>query len=738
MMKRRVRLLVLTTSCLVSPLCGEARADDFDIDGAAAPSPSETPAKPKGVTVNEFSVGYGGVSGDSALFGRYDGLNKAGGFTTGTFRLQYRSVEDPHDTHYAVLEGDGLDFTSHALAPSASLSMKTGEQGLWGASFSYDGVPYSQSNNYQTLFDSSGNLQNGLTPRSVSTTASAATGSALVNSHLATIGVGTRRDRFEGKTSYSGLEDWILSSKVEHEHKQGTKINSMLFMANSSFASFPEPEDYDTDRVTLSGAYTTQKFQAELSYVFSSFRNNMSEYDVMSPFSGTVHGTYTRSEYSLAPSNMEHQLKGMFGYNLTERTHLAVNTRYGLQLQDAAYTARYYDAANAATPGVSANSFDGTIQNMYANAVLTSRPWADWNFKASYSVDDRDNLSDSYRTRSYRADGTQTFQTTTSAPYSFLFQKANLEAGYRAAKSTKITLDYTFDDRQRTYSVTGRNQENTLGAQVRTTFTPELTNSIGVSHGIRAATDYSGNGGWLAMARSVTGESRLSQYNYAARVRDEVKDNLTWGRGSDWSLGGTLRYTMDNYPTTYFGVTGNRMMSVGPDVNFTIMPGLTGNLFYNYEMNFTNMMEWNSTSTVNGTAWSLGNRDEVHTIGASTQWKPTDRLTFSAENTLSFGNTAFDEASWSYGTSTGAANTAVSLPTARSITNILKLSGEYEMEDNLYLGLTGIWQRYLNDDYLTTELASSTTNQTATAVVSNDGNGSYSIKALIATLRMSW
>ena len=69
---------------------------------------------------------------------------------------------------------------------------------------------------------------------------------------------------------------------------------------------------------------------------------------------------------------------------------------------------------------------------------------------------------------------------------------------------------------------------------------------------------------------------------------------------------------------------------------------------------------------------------------------------------------------------------------------ILKLSGEYEMEDNLYLGLTGIWQRYLNDDYLTTELASSTTNQTATAVVSNDGNGSYSIKALIATLRLSW
>ena len=742
-MKRTLRLLVLTSSCICPPLGAEALADDFDIDPVAAPTAGSGTGSSSGQTikVNEVTFGIGGISGARAMSGRFDGLDKSGVFTTGSLHLLHRNTEDLNDGSYAELEGDGLNVTQHTLAPSASLSLRAGSQGVWGLDLSYEGTPYAESDNFKTLFTTSGTLQNGLATRSISTTAS--TGAAVVNKYLATVDVGTRRDKFEGKANYSGLEDWVFSSDVQHEHKQGSKINSMMFLSTSNYAAFAEPVDYDTDKVSVSGAYTGQNLQTQLSYVFSSFHDNQMQFNVLSPFSGTVRTGYVTSQYSLPPDNMEHQIKGSLGYSLTPGTHLAMNARYGLQLQNSAYTANYYNdyAVAASSKGTGNSAYDGTIQNMYANAVLTSRPTKDLNLKAAYSVDDRDNMGRTYKLTAYRADGTAAFNGNGSysspAPYSFLFQKANLEAGYKLTHANKLTVDYLLDDRYRDYSVTNHNRENSLGAQLKTNITPELTNSFGISQGRRAATAYNGNAGWNAMSRTVTAESNLGQYNYAARVRDEVKDSLTWAPGPDLSMGTTFRYTMDNYPSTFFGVTSNRAISGGPDINATLLPGVTGHLFYTYELNSIGMMEWtgNSTSSV---MWHLQNRDEVHTIGASSQWKLNDHLTLSFEDTYSLGNTAFDEASWLYGTYSATTGTAVSLPTAHSVTNMLKLNGEYELENGLYFGLTGIWQRYLNQDYLLSEAASSSANQTSTSTESVDGNGSYSVKALIATMRMTW
>jgi len=736
MMTRTLRLLALAGTCLTAPA---ALADDFDIEPVSS-SNTSADAQKSSLKLNEITVGFGAVTGATALSGRYDGLDKSGGFTVGGFRMIYRNTDDPDDPRYAVFEGDDIDLTRQRLAPAGSLSLRTGVQGLWDTSLSYEGTPYAQSNSFRTLLNSSGNLQNGLTAQSINATAT--TGAATVNKYLATTSTGTQRDDFKAKASFSGLENWVLTSKVEHDHLSGSKINSMLFLGSANYASFAEPIDYDTDKITLTGAYTTKRFQAQLSYVFSNFANNQHEYDAQSPFVGAGRAGYSASQYSLAPDNMEHQLQASMGLNLTQATHLAMNARYGLQLQDSSYAARYYETPNAAAPGVSGRSYDGTIQNIYANTVLTSRPAKDWSLKASYSFDDRDNMSSVYKMRSYRGDsgtgtwnGSSTYQS--NAPYSFLFQKAGLESSYTVIKGTKITVDYLLDDRQRTYSVTNHNQENTVGGQIRTSLTPELSNSLSYHRGIRSATAYNGNSGWYAMSRAVTGESRLAQYNYAGRVRDEVKDNLTWSHGGDWSLGSMLRYVMDDYPSTYFGVTSNRAISAGPDLSATLAPGLTGHLFYNYELNSIGSMTWTGSST-SSVIWHLQNRDVVHTTGASLEWKPSEHVTLSAEDTISLGNTAFEEASWLFGTASATTSTAISLPTYRSTTNILKLSGEYEVGDGLSLGLTGLWQRYLNQDYLLAQATSSSANQSATSVVASDGNGSYMVLGAIATVKMRW
>lgn len=751
MLARTLRIAALASTCLW-PLAAWAEGDDFDL-GEGTPAPSEA-RKP--VLVNEMSVGAGYQTQESGRFGRFNGTTEEGGFTRGSARIQHRATEADAGTAYVTMEADGIDLRSNQALPDASANIRFGEQGLWDASLAYAGIPYLQSDNYHTLFGSSGELLNGLTPRSI--TQAATTGAAQVNARLAVTDIGTRRDQVNGKVNYRGLQDWVFSSKMEHEHKQGTKANALMFVSNDYFASFAEPVDYNTDRFTAAAAYTTKPFQAKLSYTFSNFTNDQSEFNTLDPFNTAMRTGYQSTQYSLPPSNSEHQLKGQFGLNVTESTQVALNLRYGLQLQNEAFKARFYEAPNATAPLITDNAYDGMIQNLYGNIAVTSRPMKDWNFRAAYTVDDRDNSSQVYKVRSYRSDsGTAVFNTGPearyNAPYSFLNQRADFQAGYRLLKSTKLTLDYNYQDRQRTYSVTNRNQESTMGGKVQSTFWPGVTGTLGYSNSIRQATKYGGNRGWEELGRITSNlandriqEKELGQYNYAARNRDEVKANVNWGMGEELSLGATARYVSDNFPNSYYGVTENNILSAGPDITYTPIKGVTTHFYYTYQENFTNLMvnssAVNTGATVgqpNGAVWQLDNQDTVHSLGTRTDWQVNDRLKLSIENNLSYGNTAFEEASWWRGAGTAnAANTAVTLPNNKSVTNSLMVSGEYEVLENVFVGLSGLWERFLSKDYLNAQTASSAANQTDTAVFAAEGNPSYSVGVLMASTRIVW
>ncbi|MBX9633583.1 MAG: MtrB/PioB family decaheme-associated outer membrane protein, partial [Magnetospirillum sp.] len=673
-------------------------------------------------------------------FNRFTGATTGSPLATGAFHFQDRATEADQGTNFVVVDASNLDFTTSQALPDASAALRFGQQGIWDGTVWYDGIPYLQTDNFHTVLGSSGELLNGLAAKSISTTASA--GVPVANSYLSVMDVGTRRDRVGGKVRYAGLEDWSFSSKMEHEHKQGTKANSFMFINNNTFAAFPEPENYNTDRFTTTAAYTTRPFQAQLSYTFSSFTNEQAEFQMASPFSGTTRADYVYSQYSLPPSNSEHQVKGQFGLNLTETSRVAMNLRYGLQLQNEIFTARYYEVA----PGLSDSSYDGMIQNLYGNVAFTSRPLKDWNFRAAYTVDDRENSSQTYNLQTRRGDtGTGTWQIRQNAPYSFLNQSADFELGYRLIKSTKLTLNYNYQDRQRTYAVTSRNQENTVGGKVQSTLADGLTGTLGYSRAIRQATAYDGTRGWRELGRSAAQalpEKDLGLYTYAARNRDEVKANLNWGVGPAWSVGATARYVNDRFPNSYFGVTDNHMISAGPDVSFSPTKDVTTHFYYTYQENYTDLMANASASAgnPNGAVWNLKNKDSVHSVGLRTDWQVSDHFKLSAANNLSYGNTAFEETSWWQGAGTAsAANTATSLPSNKSVTNSLKLSGEYELCENVFIGLSGLWERFLSVDYLNSQAAAATNNaSTSTVLLPGEGNPSYSAGLVMASTRFVW
>jgi hypothetical protein len=227
-------------------------------------------------------------------------------------------------------------------------------------------------------------------------------------------------------------------------------------------------------------------------------------------------------------------------------------------------------------------------------------------------------------------------------------------------------------------------------------------------------------------------------YTYAARERDEVKSNLNWDVRPELSLGATGRLIKDEFPDTYFGVTGNKAVSVGPDISYAPMKGVATHIYYTYQYNFTDMVVANP-QTANFVNWGLKNSDTVHTVGFSTDWQVNDRLKLEMENNLSYGNTAFEEASWRRGTGTvSVADAARSLPDNKSILNSLRVSGEYALTDSMYVGMAGLWERFISKDYLNWQAASSARNQTGTAVLGGEGNGGYSVGVLMATARVVW
>ena len=88
----------------------------------------------------------------------------------------------------------------------------------------------------------------------------------------------TRCERISGQFRFFDMAGWTPYTKIEHEHKEGTKVNSLFFYNPNVFASIPEPVDYDTDRLTATTDYATRPVKARLSYVFSNFTNKQATF----------------------------------------------------------------------------------------------------------------------------------------------------------------------------------------------------------------------------------------------------------------------------------------------------------------------------------------------------------------------------------------------------------------------------------------------------------------------------
>jgi MtrB/PioB family decaheme-associated outer membrane protein len=763
---RSLKAVMAASACLL-PL--QAMAQNTDSAGAQPPGN------------NWISIGGQYNSGGSDYLNRFTGPSSPGFYGLGDFHLGGRDAWDSGGTHYWSLDGKDLGFDSR------SFIAKFGQQGTWGLLFSYDGIPYEDSSGYHSIWSSSG--ASAVPPGSIALNRWPSTAqfpavtainrpfvvngtvlpaiffplpSSTTGASLEDYNIATRRDVFNGVGTFI-WNDWTITGSIRHEHKTGYQANSLEIGGtvgltgtgtgaskngapatglSSGLGYFAQPIDYDTDRYDLTAAYGNERFQVQLGYMFSNFKDNMAEFNAQNPFAlgavgaGSFGGVTTggantttagiTAPYALPPSNTAQQARLMVGYNFSPTTRVNANFAYGVQMQDASYILGTGDSGY--NPIEPRSSFDGLVQTVFGNVALVAEPMPKLDVRLSYTIDNRDNQSPS---NAYQVDtrsvGASTGDCAFSVggvagycrnlPYSFEHQTFTAEAGYRILAHTKVTLNDTFETTYRNYADASFVTSNTITGKVRSQLVDDIFGSLSYSHQDRNANNYANGNTWNLLTNGGVNPDTPSAFLLffeASRKHDEVKGTLDFS--PIHSLNATLmaKFSNDVYPQSQNGLRSNYNFQIGPDVSWDVTPDLTVHGYYTYQQVYYEQASLYTTGTnfTTGTGyyvpWTNKTTDSVHTLGLTMDWRPiADVLKISFNYNFSYGDTAYalGDGMALIGAgqttqSTPAALTMQSLPDITSMLNLISIRGEYTFRPNWTVIFGYAYERFTYNDFM--------------------------------------
>ena len=752
-------------------LPAHAADSGFDIE--------EKPTAPVVPQSNNWITLGGQYNTDRSYYlGRFSGAVDPGFYGLGAFHYGQRDAWDSGGTHYIEIQGDNLGLWSRTF------SARIGQQGTWGLGFSYDGVPYYATDDFKSVFNPNGTLVPGVSPgqlrlapgatwpkilnagrfngvqfpgttnsflpQAAATPALAAPLSVLLRNY----DVSTRRDIFTGNGKYQ-WEDWTITSSWRHEHKTGFYANSAVIAGGApaviatsttlaatagGAAYFVQPVDYDTDRFDLTAALSRQRYQIQVGYMFSNFKDNNSVLNLANPFGfptsagtgGTNNAASLFAPYSLPPSNSAHQIKVMLGYNFTPTTRLNANFAYGVQMQNDPYVTATGDPANQALANslYPRSSFNGLVKTIYGNVALTAEPLPKLDLRLAYTIDDRDNQSprnayfvvqrSDLTSDCPTAGGVAATARCYNLPFSYRKQTATAEVGYRIMPQTKVTLSDTFATTWRNYSDTSQVYSNTVTAKVRSAVTDDIFGSLSFSHQDRTAHNYNNMGWWQAISGPNTPNQTelrsLLMYFEASRKHDEVKGMLDWSPLNNLTATLMVKFSHDKYPDGADGMRNNHNLVIGPDVSWQPNPALSVHAYYEYQQLFYEQssiyQNSNVTPTTTGTGfivpWTAKTTDSVHTLGVSIDWHAIkDVLKFTFDYNFSYGDTAYmlGDGGALFGpaltnSQTFANATMQPLPDVTSMLNMVTLRGEYTFRPNITFLFGYAFEKFTYKDFM--------------------------------------
>ena len=756
--------LAAMTTALVSPV---AFAQDADI-------PAELN---KPILDKEVSIGLLYSSGhNTGQYGRYNGLTTNGFDITLGFDIKQRDAWNSGGTSYFEFSGDNLVLqtgsklakgfkdssymsdTSGRFGPEAEFDLRFGEQGSWGIEANYSAITYTGNiiDSLWTINGAIGKTNNGLLPYGGASNTPLTKGTvtsftvAGLTPYFDQFQTGTRRDKVEvsGKVE---LDTWTLSTKIAHEHKQGSLEESIRQTYGGM--AFTLPVDYDTDRFDVSAAYIDPDYQALITYTYSRFSDNNTgvtlPYVVSVATLSATSGPYAlASVYSLPPSNSAHYVTVMLSDRLAPKTRVVFNGRFGLELQDDTF------AANSADPGLSSTlgnptytwfshlnsmnqgsvgtSLNGQAYTYQANIYFTTELAEHLEGHVNYSLDGRDVSVGEFAVWNASNPDTAASRQDYVVPQNWLKQKASVGLDYLLLpeSSTKIEATYDFNNTQRTNAQVTRSETHTFGVNISSMVGKEILARVSYEHDNRTGALNYGTA-WSNLETGEPGEvdTPSGAYYQAPMTANAVTVRADYASAGDLTGGVFFKYSDNNYhyPAVATsatatpinggswtlagrgqGITHNSSMTVGPDVNYRWTDSLNLHAYYTYQRIYYDnrgngaCAESTATATCAGTVGYFQNKytSDTHSFGVSGDWKVTDKLKLTSEYNASVGSVLFGQYNGVAVTSvTATYQNVTNYPDIDSRMNDVRVAAVYNVTENLEATLLYQYSMFNNNDW---------------------------------------
>jgi MtrB/PioB family decaheme-associated outer membrane protein len=619
---------------------------------------------------------------------------------------------------------------------------------------------------------------------------------------------GTRRD-IVGLTGTYTFGDWTVTAAVRHEHKEGTVEESFGEGAYIAGQAFTLPVDYDTDRYDVSASYRSQQLQAVFGYYLSNFTDNNNGVFLPEPVGRTTSPYEVTSLYATPPSNYAQYVTAMLAYSITPTTRVNVNARYGLETQNDTFPANTGDPSastifpvlNALGQGTGSATSPNIIAQVYqGNIGVTDSSIKNLTASAKYSIDGRNVSENSYNGSCGQNPGTtngvcgsglgsDTSITGTIGyvvPQEWLKQKVNLDVDYRILpqSNTKVFANYEFDDTDRSDAQVGHSWTNTGTLGVSSMLASNLQGRVSGTLGQRSGVvDF-----WEAFTNlddfgsnpaKYAGDPSIAYYQ-APYTMEAANARLDYAPSGPFSSGLTFKFENDNYQdgnatepngtVTNFlnqseGIKQNQSITAGVDGNYRATDAVNLHAFYTFEQIYFDNVGNGACSTTataktancggTGTVASPSNlglfynkyTNDVQTVGASVEWKPTDQLKLSIEEIFAFGDVTFADGNGVFVTTqTQTYQNIVNYPNEPSIMNQVTAKVKYQLTENVELGLGAGWSMFQiknwNDTSCAVMLANGTCGAGSGSAAANLTPGylspNYNVGAVMAMLKVKW
>jgi MtrB/PioB family decaheme-associated outer membrane protein len=586
---------------------GESKIEDMhNIDPSYSPAVSSSASEPffSGEVSPIFTAANG--EDDSAKFEEYRDISEP---VSGDLNLEHST-----DTRFSTFNAENI------ARDDQHYDLTVGWYGKLKLMASYDELPHRFAYDAKTLYGGVGTenlvLDDGLQAR-------LETGTSTIESEFMNAvsrDIELSRKNVKTKINLSALEPFTFNLEFGRGKREGTRPFFGAFGLSNTIEIF-EPIDDETTEVKFTGEYAKRPFFFNISYYFSSFKNNMDNLTWDNPFRlNPILGEGSTGLMDLAPDNQYHNISVSGSYmDLPFKTRVTGSAAWGWMKQDDNLVP-YTINPNAGAPLLPAQNVDARVDTSLYNALLTSRPtnWLHLTGKIRY-MEYNNKTEQIYFPGFVDADDIFIPDDIGNIPTSYKKTTAALDVGFDVFKRTRLTLGYAYDKKRRTNREVERQTDNKIKASVDTHLFSWLDLGTSYERTNRDIGDYIFDI-YLKAGEDLNQLEFLRMYNQADLVRDRLQFLATLYPFEPLVLSGSMIYGKDDFEDSPFGLLDDEHYIFSFDAEYEITDKLNLQAFYSYEKYKNRQKASGQVPTVPfpvDSDWDSTGEDIVNTIGTN-------------------------------------------------------------------------------------------------------------------------